>query len=50
MEDYEVIVIGGGLGGLTAAHQLAKAGRKVLVIEKKPILFTVFAVNMCPMK
>lgn len=31
----EIIIIGGGLGGLIASHQLAKAGREVLVIEKK---------------
>jgi len=35
---YDVIIIGGGLGGLTAGAKLAKKGKKVLLIEqhKKP--------------
>ena len=32
--DYEIIVIGGGLAGLTAAIHLGLEGRSVLVIEK----------------
>ncbi|AYN68129.1 NAD(P)/FAD-dependent oxidoreductase [Euzebyella marina] len=32
--DYEIIVIGGGLAGLTAAIHLVLEGRSVLVIEK----------------
>lgn len=35
-EKFEVIVIGGGLAGLSAAYRLAKAGKEVLVIEKGP--------------
>jgi all-trans-retinol 13,14-reductase len=31
---YDIIVIGAGLGGLTAGAKLAKEGRKVLVIEQ----------------
>src|SRR5262245_28570506 len=31
---YDVIVIGAGLGGLTAAAMLAQAGRKTLLIER----------------
>lgn len=33
----DVIVIGGGFGGLTSALALAKEGKKVLVLEKCPI-------------
>ena len=31
---YDVIVIGAGLGGLTAAAKLAEAGRKTLLVER----------------
>lgn len=34
MEKYDVIVIGAGNGGLTGALTLAKAGKKVLLIER----------------
>lgn len=35
---YDVIIIGGGVGGLSAAALLAKAGKKALLVEKEPRL------------
>src|SRR6478736_8971462 len=34
MARYDVVVIGAGLGGLTAGALLARSGRKVIVIER----------------
>ena len=34
MKDFEAVVIGAGLGGISAAASLAKAGKKVLLLEK----------------
>src|SRR5262245_26467100 len=35
---HDVIIIGGGHNGLTAAAYLAKAGKKVLVLERRHVL------------
>ena len=32
--DYDVIVVGGGPSGATAAHEMAQAGRSVLLLER----------------
>jgi len=38
MENYDVIVIGGGAAGMMAAGTAAKNGKRVILIEKNPVL------------
>ena len=35
MEDYDVIIIGGGVSGLTAGAYLSRAGLKTLIVEAR---------------
>ena len=38
MADYDAIVVGGGHNGLVAAFYLARAGRRVCVLERRPFV------------
>jgi len=37
VKQYDMIVIGGGSGGLSAAYSVAQAGRRVALIDKGPV-------------
>lgn len=47
MGESRVVIIGGGFAGLTAAHELTKAGREVMIIDRhayttfQPLLYQV---------
>jgi geranylgeranyl diphosphate/geranylgeranyl-bacteriochlorophyllide a reductase len=34
MEQFDVVVVGGGPAGATAAHEMAQTGRSVLLLDK----------------
>ena len=38
MENYDAIIIGAGLGGLTCGAKLAKEGKKVLMVEQHNVV------------
>ena len=38
MEDFDAIVVGGGHNGLTCAAYLARAGKRVCVLERRGVL------------
>ncbi len=45
---YDAVIIGGGHNGLICAAYLAKAGRKVLVLERRHLLGTKFMDDLFP--
>ncbi len=50
MEKYDVVVIGAGPAGLSASKTLAKAGKKVLIVDKDPLGGTCLNYGCMPTK
>lgn len=52
--DFPTLIIGGGISGITAAVELAEAGREVVLLEKEPYLggnvsrFNNYFPKLCP--
>jgi glycerol-3-phosphate dehydrogenase len=38
MNKYDIVIFGGGISGLTVAHELSKYNLKIAIIEKESIL------------
>ena len=43
----DVVVIGSGVSGLTAALTAAEAGKRVIIFEKLKSLFSVLSIDDC---
>src|SRR4051812_6129695 len=37
-EQFDIVIIGSGAGGAPIAHEMARAGKHVLVLEKGPLI------------
>src|SRR5262245_36669981 len=49
MNKYDAIIIGAGQNGLVTAAYLAKAGKKVLILERRPVIGGIAASEeICP--
>lgn len=42
LEEYDAVIIGSGAGGAPIAHELVRAGKTVLILEKGPLFKTQF--------
>jgi len=46
-EKHDVLIIGAGLSGLATAGYLAKAGKKVKIVEKLPVVAELAVGDAC---